>query len=141
MKKVVLPVFAALISIVFLIGASGITVIVRSCNCCGPSIETGLFENVAQIENSCCSDMDSHTSKPGVQSLESKCCTFVTESLKLNNYISTEKITLNVSFDTEPPVYISSTHDAVSSVYLIPLSYHNKHGGRDLVISNCQYLI
>jgi len=140
MKKVALPVFTALISILFLIGTTGITVIVRNCDCCGPSVETGIFEQVAPAESSCCSDTDSQPIKPAEKSLESKCCTYLTENLKLNNYILSEKITLNISFDIQPTAYISTTYE-VPSVYLKPLSYHNKHGGRDMVISNCQYLI
>jgi len=140
MKKVVSPVFTALLSVLFLIGTTGITVIVRNCNCCGASVETGLFEQVAPVESSCCGDMDSQPFKSAENSLESTCCIYVTENLKLNNYISSEKITINVSSDIQPPVYLSTTYE-VPTVYLKTLSYHNKHGGRDMVISNCQYLI
>jgi hypothetical protein len=140
MKKVVLPVFTALLSVLFLIGTTGITVIVRNCNCCGPSVETGLFEQVAPFESSCCGNTESQPFRPAENSLDSNCCIYVTENLKLNNYISSEKITINVSSDIQPPVYLLTTYE-VPTVYLKPLPYYNQHGGRDMVISNCQYLI
>ncbi len=140
MKKAALPVFTALMSILFLIGTTGITVIVRSCSCCGPSVETGLFEQAAPLESSCCGNMDSEPSIPVSESLDSKCCTYVTQNLKLNNYLTSEKVTFNVSCDFNSPVYFITAYEA-PSVWLKPLSYHNKHGGRDMVISNCQYLI
>ena len=140
MKKVVLPVFTALLSVLFLIGTTGITVIVRNCNCCGPSVETGLFEQVAPVESSCCGDMDAKPFNTAEKSLESKCCTIATESLKLDNYIYSQKITFNGGYDIQAPLTISTTYN-VPTEYLKALSYHNKHGGRDLVITNCQYLI
>jgi hypothetical protein len=140
MKKVLLPVFTAVISIFFLIGTTGITVIVRNCNCCGPSVETGIFKAVAHGEKGCCGGLESQSSIPGTQSIEGKCCTYLTKNLKLNNYITSEKINFSVNFDIQAPAYISKAYE-VPSIYLKPLSYHNKHGGRDLVVSNCQYLI
>ena len=140
MKKAALPVFTAIMSILFLIGTTGITVIVRSCNCCGPSVETALFEQVTPLESSCCGNMDSEPFIPGTESLDSKCCTYVTQNLKLYNYITSAKITFNVSCDLDSPVYFITAYEA-PSVYLKPISYHNKHGGRDMVISYCQYLI
>jgi len=140
MKKLLTPVFTALISIIFLIGSAGISVVIRNCNCFGPSVVTEIFEPLDEAENSCCSCTHSQPSAPGTQSFESRCCTSEARTLTLNNYVSAEKITLNVNSVILPPVYISATYEVTSS-FLKPLSYHNKHGGRDMVISYCQYLI
>jgi hypothetical protein len=140
MKKVLLPVLSVLIAIVLLIGSTGMTVIIKSCHTCGISLSTGIFEPVSPAEDDCCSHFATHCSPASDQSLEKTCCTYITEKLKINNYISSEKVSFSVSTATEPPVFISPAYNA-PVVYLKPLSYHNKHGGRDLVVSNCQYLI
>jgi len=140
MKKVLLPVFSLMLAITLIIGSAGITLIVKSCHSCGISVSSGFLTAVSPVENDCCSHFATHCSPVSSKSIEKKCCTYITENITLNNYLSPEKITFNETFENQPYFFISPDY-SVPSVYVKLLSYHNKHGGRDMVISNCQYLI
>jgi hypothetical protein len=72
--------------------------------------------------------------------MDSGCCTFITEKLKLTNYTNTAKISYTYVAVLKPFYFLPSTPELKESITQ-PIFVHNKHGGQEVIISNRQLLI
>jgi len=138
--KIILPVISALLSIVLLVGTTGATIVIKSCHSCGVSVNTGIFTPISDDSGGCCGLSATHCSPDAAETLDKKCCTFKTEKLKVNNYISSDRVIFTYIADIQPAIPVQD-EVFTSKKHATPSDFHNKHGGRDLIISNCQYLI
>lgn len=138
-EKFILPSLSALLAIVFLIGSTGATIVIKTCQTCDTTVNTEIFSPVSDNDH-CCVEPDSQCHSASDDIIEKECCTFVTEKLKLSNYVSSESLTFT-KITVLQPVLSINTKIFTSSEYQSPPDLHNKHGGRKLILSYCQYLI
>ena len=127
--------------ILLMIGSTGAVIVKHTCATCGLSdFHTEFFSSV-HTDHSCnCSEGVSSCHNHDENAIESDCCTFVSEKLSLSDYNKSTLINISV---VELPVltcqYLSS--DVQQEKPSFPVQIHNKHGGRDVLISNCQLII
>ena len=142
MKKnsLAISLFSVFLSGIVLIGSAGMTVIIKHCHEHGYTVSTGILSPASPEEHSCCNHFDSNCSSETSAVTEVSCCTFTTEKLKLTNYLSSDKVLKQVLFDIQPADFTNPVYDIPFAHSRIP-PHHNKHGGRDLVISFRQLLI
>lgn len=139
-KKIILSLFSLLLGLAFLIGSTGITVIIHSCHHCGDSsVHAGLFLSPEIPEDNCCESAINHCKPHDSQTILGDCCHFRIDRLKLTNYNLSEKITIAIPVDV-PFTYIMPQLSSTPEVTLDTFAFHNKHGGRYLITYNCQYL-
>jgi len=140
-KDKILSAISALLVIVFLMGSSGAVVVFHSCKAHGKVIHADLFMHNHSLNSHCCYSSTSCTPVPeNTVSIDNNCCTFKVEKFNLTNFNPSVQLKINsesqiISFCH--PVYI---YELQEKPYL-PLIFHNKHGGRDVLTSNCQLII
>jgi hypothetical protein len=106
----------------------------------GITINARLFEVLPTTNDTCCSQADLQSTSNTTESIENGCCSFTTEKLKIENY--TNSVTAPfTAFIAVKPLHIIHLVPAVQSKPEPPLFVHNKHGGEEVIISNCQLLI
>lgn len=139
-RKLILLFSSALLSAIFLIGSTGITVIMHNCSHCGDrSVDAGLFLPPEEPEDHCCEFAENHSMVNHSHSLVGESCHFRIDKLKLANFAPSGKIV--VSLPAEAPFILSiALVSQLTGDVLVPFTIHNKHGGRYLVTQNCQYL-
>jgi len=126
--------------IVFLAGSTGITIIMHSCPVCEDFyVKSGVFLSPAEPDDDFCESAENHCSTDGSIEIEGTCCHFRIDNIKLNNYTASVHYipVLTAEFTglySVPRIEISN------SLLSFPREIHNKHGGRYLVIFNCQII-
>jgi hypothetical protein len=98
-----------------------------------------LFETATENQQSCCGNSISQCASNEKERLEKGCCTFTSEKLKLSNYVPSEPVTLSIFAYIKPPNDLPVVPELLIH-QTIPLFVHNKHGGRYIIITNCQFL-
>lgn len=139
-RSIINRIVSFLLVISVLVGGTGLTVVIHTCNSCGISINTHLFETLSSADDSCCGPADAVCSTESSESMNSACCTFVTEKLKLTNYTNTAKISYSYIAVLRPFYFLPSTPE-LKEITTQPIFVHNKHGGQEVCISNRQLLI
>ncbi|MCU0455564.1 MAG: hypothetical protein MUE74_04605 [Bacteroidales bacterium] len=133
-------ILALILGFSFLMGSTGLTVILHSCHHCGDlSVETGIFLPPEEPEDHCCGFADSHGNESGVHAFVGEYCHFKVDRMKLTNYAPSGKITIELPFII-PFTYSLPRSEAVSEAYTNSGLIHNKHGGRSMITSMCQFL-
>jgi len=139
-RKTILYIFAFLLGLTFLIGSTGITVIIHSCSHCGnTSVHAGMFLSPEIPEDHCCELAINHCISHDSQSIMGECCHFRFDRLKLANYAPSEKVMVSMPADV-PFTYSIPKVSLLTDQVIVPFTIHNKHGGRYLVTYNCQYI-
>ena len=139
-RKAILSLFSLLFGLVFLVGSTGLTVIIHSCHHCGDfSVHSGMFLSPEIPEDDCCESAINHCESHDSPSFVGECCHFKVDRLKLTNYTPSEKVAVSipaeVPFTYSLPVTFSQSDKAA-----VPFTIHNKHGGRYLITHNCQFI-
>lgn len=139
-RSIIYRIVSSLLVLSVLIGGTGLTVVIHTCNSCGTSINTHLFESLSSSDDACCSPEEAVCSTETSESMDSSCCTFITEKLKITNLIQTAKISYTAIAVLNPFYILPSTPELKESS-IQPIFVHNKHGGQEVCISNRQLLI
>ncbi|MBI5010566.1 MAG: hypothetical protein HZB98_13175 [Bacteroidia bacterium] len=127
--------------ILLMIGSTGAVIVKHTCVSCGLSdFHTEFFSNVHTNHSCNCNEGVSSCHNHDENAIESGCCTFVSEKLSLSDYNNSSLI--NISIVEQPVLSCQdlSTHEQQEKS-TFPLQILNKHGGRDVLISNCQLII
>lgn len=136
-KRVILSLSSVLLVAAVLIGSSGFTVIIKTCHACGISVSTDLIKTT----DSCCSTETKDCSSDASDRMGSVCCTFETGKMALPNYVQTESITFLSLAEIQPAADIISAPAIQEQKFFPEYIIHNKHGGRFIQTTNCQFLI
>jgi len=124
-----------------MIGSTGAVIVKHTCANCGLSdFHTEFFTSV-HTDHSCnCDEGVSTCHNHDENDIESDCCIFISEKLSLSDYNKSTLINISV---VELPVlscpFLTSDEQQEKPTY--PVQIQNKHGGRDVLISNCQLII
>jgi len=139
-RSIINKIVSSLLVISVLIGGTGLTVVIHTCSSCGISINTHIFESLSSSDDACCGTSEAVCSTDTTESMDSGCCTYVTEKLKLTNLIQTAKISFT-AIAVLNPFYILPSAPELKENSIQPIFVHNKHGGQEVCISNRQLLI
>jgi hypothetical protein len=139
-RRFILPVLSILFGFAFLIGSTGITIIIHNCAACGDlSMKSGVFLSSAEPEDHCCEAAENHCTPEGSITVEGTCCHFKVEKLKLTDY--TPVLQEPVSVPAESEFFNSvSLSSKINEEIILPHDIQNKHGGRYLITVNCQFI-
>lgn len=139
--RIILSFLSGFLVIALLIGSTGANISIKSCDVCGVSVNTTIFRTDSPSENSCCAASHSDCSPTTSDYLTKGCCTFTTENLKLTNYFPVQQFVFSFIAEIQP-VIIFDEIQLPEEQHKLPLFVHNKHGGgRDILITNRQFLI
>lgn len=139
-RKLILLFFSTLLAATFLIGSTGITVIIHNCSHCGnTSVDAGMFLRPEEPEDHCCEFAEKHSLAHNSPSVVGESCHFSIDKLKLANYTPSGSVVISLPAET-PFIFNIATVSQLTGNVLVPFTIHNKHGGRYLVTQNCQYL-
>ena len=139
-RNFILSLSSALSGLIFLAGSTGITLIIHSCPVCDKySVSAGIYLSPSEPEDNCCEAADRHCTSEGKTSMESSCCHFTIEKLRITNYAPVIPLLLSA------PAEIPCTTDLINNQAVhhsipVPVNLHNKHGGRYLLTYNCQLI-
>ena len=139
-EKTATAILSLLLSALVLTGSTGITVLIRHCHAHGYTLSTGIFSQPDMSGKNCCGNADESCAAGKNELTEGGCCTFTSEKLKLTNYLSSGKVAIAFLPCVQPVRWADEINQPPVSVTK-PVSYHNKHGGRDVVISVHNLLI
>jgi len=141
--RIILSLVSVLLSVVFLAGSTGITLIMHNCPSCGDfSVMSGIFLPPAEPEDNCCESADNHCSadiSDQSDTFENTSCHFKIEKIKFSNYTPSPKFSVSPIADILPAGFTLNNYSPVS-IIKNTLPVHNKHGGRSIITYNCQYL-
>lgn len=139
-RKIILSLFSALVGLIFLAGSTGITLIIHNCPVCDEySVSAGIYLSPEEPEDNCCEAADMHCTSEGNASVESSCCHFTIEKLRITNY--TPVIPQLLSAPAEIPYTIDLLNNlAIHHSIPIPFDLYNKHGGRYMLTYHCQLI-
>jgi hypothetical protein len=133
--------FTVFLSAILLAGSTGVSVIIKHCHEHGYSVSTGIFHPASlSTDNDCCGHFDSHCAPEATDDNTVSCCTYVTENIKLANYLSTGKLITTPLFDFQTVVF-TDPEFSYSDISPRTVLHHNKHGGGKLIIEFRQLLI
>lgn len=139
--RIILSLLSGFLVIALLIGSTGATISIKKCDVCGVSVNTTIFSSDSPSENSCCASSHSDCSQTATDYLSKGCCTFTTEDLKLTNYFPVQQFVISFMAEMQP-VFMLEEIQLSEEQHKLPLFIHNKHGGgRDILITNRQFLI
>src|SRR4030043_1071014 len=128
------------LGIIFLAGSTGITLIIHSCDVCNKfTVTTGIYLSPDEPEDNCCEAADRHCTPENGTSLESSCCHYNIEKLRLANYSPVFPLTISAPAGRPAVIDLFNNYPVHESIAL-PHELHNKHGGRHLITCNCQLL-
>ena len=130
-----------LLSLVFLAGSTGITLILHNCPECGDfSISSGIYLSPSEPEDHCCEHADDHSASHSLYAFSEAGCHFKIDRLILETYTTADPV--NFFPVIALPFFISNKEitSVTKEVPTFHLTFHNKHGGRYLITSNCQLL-
>lgn len=140
-KCKIFSIISGLLVLVFLIGSSGAVVVFHSCNAHGKEPHADLLSHDHSLNSDCCFNTLSCTpASERAESLDNDCCTFTVEKFNLANF----NLSVQVKVSAEYPLVVICQTAHVNEFQQKPylsLFIHNKHGGRDTLISNCQFII
>ena len=139
-RVLILPLFSVFLALIFMVGSTGVNIIIHNCKSCGISVTSRVFEPVSLKDGKCCMDHDSHASPDGSAVMENGCCTLTNENLKITNYVAGVKHILFPAHNISP-ISFASFVPRDEKAKVISIFVYNKHGGQDVIISNCQILI
>lgn len=124
----------------FLMGSTGLTVILHSCHHCGDlSVKAGVFLVPEAPEDHCCEYADIQDHSPGVHAFIGENCHFRIDRVKLANYAPSGKVIIDHPSEI-PFNYSVQPSEVVHKTYANTIIIHNKHGGRSMLASMCQFL-
>ncbi|MCU0409006.1 MAG: hypothetical protein MUD02_08670 [Bacteroidales bacterium] len=139
--RIVILFFTIFLSAILLAGSSGVSVIIKHCHLHGYSVSTGILHPASlSTDRDCCGHYDSHCAPEATDKNTVSCCTYVTEKIKLANYLSSGKLITTPLFDFQT-VTFADPEVSYSDINPRPILHHNKHGGRELSIEFRQLLI
>jgi hypothetical protein len=140
-RSAILSIFSAGLVGLFLIGSSGTTIVFHSCHSYVTSVHMNIFSADNRMDGNCCCEKPPCSPLDEVsESLENGCCTFKIEKLAFTDYNNTNdtKIIAEYSIISYAQLPAVTSNLEKSS---FPIFIHNKHCGRDVLISNCQLII
>ncbi|HAM10231.1 MAG TPA: hypothetical protein DDY34_11935 [Bacteroidales bacterium] len=140
-SRTILSITSGFLIILLMIGSTGAVIVKHTCISCGLSdLHTEIFSSV-HTQHSCdCEKDKSSCHNHEEEALQNNCCTFISEKLSLKEYNQTTPVNLSVVLIPASPAQFLSYDDPPekpSSTFEI----RNKHGGRDILRSNCQLTI
>lgn len=139
--RIIVSLLSGFLVIALLIGSTGANIIIKSCKLCGVSVNTAIFSSATPDVGSCCAATRSCCSPTTSDYLSKGCCTFTTENLKLTNYFPVQQFVISFIAEIQP-VFMLEEIQLSEEQHIIPLFVQNKHGGgRDILITNRQFLI
>ena len=137
-RNFILSLSSALLGLIFLAGSTGITLIIHNCPVCDKhTVSAGIYLSPEEPDDNCCEAADMHCTSEGKTSMESSCCHFTIEKLRITNYAPVIPLPLSAPAEityTTDLLNIESIHHSIP----VPYNLHNKHGGRYLLTYNCQ---
>jgi len=136
-KRIISSLLAVALTTAILIGSTGFTVIIRNCHVSGVSVSTDLLKTT----DSCCSTETRDCNSDSSERMGSVCCTFETGKMALPNYVQTENIAFISLAEIQPVAEILFAPEIQEQKIFPAYIIHNKHGGRYILTSNCQFLI
>jgi hypothetical protein len=138
--KLILTLLALLLGFFFVTGSTGITVILHSCHHCGDlSVRSGIFLSPEVPEDNCCEFADSHDHDSDVPAIIGETCHFKIDRMTLANYAPSGKVIIDLPSEI-PFTYSVPRYEVISGAYANSNIIHNKHGGRSMITSMCQFL-
>jgi len=139
-KSIILFVSSALVTLLFLAGSTGVTLINHNCPVCIDFyINSTILISPIEPENHCCEAADRHTVSNDNQTMENRYCNCKIESLKLKNYSPAVPVIVEIPADVPLKYYKPAIYSSVD-LFILPPEVHNKHGGRFLITYNCQLI-
>jgi len=139
-RKKILSLFSVLLGLMFLAGSTGITVIIHSCHHCNDfSVHAGIFLSPQIPEDHCCESAIAQCASDESKEFIGDCCHFKVDRFELVNYAPSEKVTVSTPADI-PSTWSLPVLRSLPQETIIPVTIHNKHGGRYLITYNCQYI-
>ena len=139
-RKTILSITSGFLIILMMIGSTGAVIVKHTCISCGLSDFHTEFYSTAHINHACdCEEDESSCSTHEEEAMESGCCTFVSEKLSLSEYNKSTLINISVVLPVISCQYLSPDEQQEKPSY--PVEIQNKHGGRDVLLANCQLII
>ena len=139
-RKLILSIFSIILGVTFVIGSTGVTVILHSCSHCGDtSLHAGMFVSPEIPEDHCCEYAIDQCVQHDSQSIVGECCHFRIDKLKLTNYAPSGKVLVSIPVDA-PFIYKIAPANSLTDNIIVPFAIHNKHGGRYVLTYNCQFI-
>ena len=98
-KSIILSISSALVTLIFLAGSTGVTLINHNCPVCIDFyINSTILISPIEPENHCCEAADTHTVSNDNQTMENGDCNCKIESLKLKNYSPAVPVIVGIAF-------------------------------------------
>ncbi|MFH0841436.1 MAG: hypothetical protein V1903_02325 [Bacteroidota bacterium] len=139
-RNLILSLSSAFIGLIFLAGSTGITLIIHNCPVCDKhTVSAGIYLSPEEPEDNCCEAADMHCTSEGNISMESSCCHFTIEKLRITNYAPVIPLLLSALAEI-PYTTDLLNNQAIHHSISVPVNLHNKHGGRYLLSFNCQLI-
>lgn len=139
-RNFILSLSFLLLGVIFLAGSTGITLIIHNCPVCHQSsAAAGIYLSPEEPEDHCCDAAEKHCASGIRSSMESSCCHFKIEKLRLTDY--SPAIPLMIMAPAGMPFsYDLFNSTATDEFILLPHDPHNKHGGRYMLTRYCQFI-
>jgi hypothetical protein len=140
-RNAISSMLSALLTVLLLTGSTGAVIVRHNCFSCGLSdFHTEIFSTVHDHHACDCEQDKSLCHNHEGNAMEQECCTFTSEKLSLTDYNKSTLINLSiVSLPLLSCRVLPIEKEQEKPFY--PIEIHNKHGGRDVLISNCQFII
>jgi len=136
-KRIISSLLAVVLTAAILVGSTGFTVIYKSCHSAGLSVSTSIINSA----DTCCGTETPATTPDRSESMGNVCCTFDSEKIILPSFVKSDTgISIFVAdiLPLENIFYVPVLQEqSISPVFV----FHNKHGGRFIQTTNCQFLI
>lgn len=143
LRRVILPIFTAILITLILSLSTGFTLIVHSCSMSGSqSLTTEFFSNIQPRSVTCCctNSYDEQSKEQAVK--EENCCKTSLEKIKLNNFLPVEKAKIQVSLNLISKISRNEiTQPVLNPSFCIADNITERYGGRRLVTYCHQFLI
>jgi len=140
-NRTIRSIISLLLIILIMIGSTGAVVVKHTCVSCGLSdFHTELF-SPEHLQHACdCEQGSSSCHNHEKEVVQKECCTYSSVKLSVSDYNKSTITTLSaVTVQLLSCMFLSPEPEQQKS--LNPLNNHNKYGGRDVLISNCQFII
>ncbi len=140
-KNIIYSVTSVFLIIILLIGGTGAVIIKHTCISCGLSdFHTEFYSSVHSLHACGCEEADTSCHEHEEDSMETGCCTFISEKLSLSDYNKSTLISISaVVLPVLSCQFLSPDEQQEKPTY--PVKIQNKHGGRDILKSTCKLII
>ena len=140
-RNAIYTITSVFLIIVLMIGSTGAVIVKHTCVSCGLSDFHTEFYSAVHTDHACdCEEGTSSCHNHEEEAMEAGCCTFISEKLSLSEY--NKSTLINISVVLLPVLscqFLSPDEQQEKPSY--PVEIQNKHGGRDVLLSNCQLII